>query len=216
MDTLFDQKINALVAFMKYRKISSDLTSRVISYYEYAYSQRQMYPFDNDKLLDDLSSSLKLEMTLQINRVVIDKVPFFRGRDPAFLRAAVMLMKNAIYSPGDYVIIEGDVGNSMFFVRKGILEVLSGDLKIKHSILRAGSFFGEVSLLLSSKRTATIRAKTNCDLFFLDRSDFDTLLLEFPETAAFIKAYSESVCLLLITMFDYRRDIISTKNKNLI
>jgi CRP-like cAMP-binding protein len=39
--------------------------------------------------------------------------------------------------------------------------------------LGEGSFFGEIALLFESKRTASIRAKTYCDLFVLRKADLD-------------------------------------------
>ena len=39
-----------------------------------------------------------------------------------------------------------------------------------------GTFFGEISLLTGQRRNATVRAITTCDLFVLDRDDFQLLL----------------------------------------
>jgi CRP-like cAMP-binding protein len=49
--------------------------------------------------------------------------------------------------------------------------------------LESGNFFGEISMLLDrQRRTATIRARTNCDLLMLRRDDFMTILDEFPDS----------------------------------
>jgi hypothetical protein len=46
--------------------------------------------------------------------------------------------------------------------------------------LANGTFFGEISLLTGQRRNATVRAITTCDLFVLDRDDFQLLLEQVP------------------------------------
>jgi hypothetical protein len=49
--------------------------------------------------------------------------------------------------------------------------------------IKDGGFFGEIGILLSQPRTATIRAKTLCDLFVLEKTDFSRMAaLMSPET----------------------------------
>ena len=49
--------------------------------------------------------------------------------------------------------------------------------------LKDGDFFGEIAILLSTPRTATVRAKTGCDLFVLDKADFQRILHDHPQFA---------------------------------
>jgi CRP-like cAMP-binding protein len=44
-----------------------------------------------------------------------------------------------------------------------------------------------VALILSEPRTATVRAKTHCDLFVLNKTDFGRILREQPQFAQAIK-----------------------------
>ena len=150
MDALFEQKLASISAFLKYRNISKDLSARVLKYYEYAYSQRKMFPFNDESLLDDLSSSLKLEVALQINHSIVDRVPFFHGRDPRFIRTIINHLKPVIFAPGDFVCVSGDLGDAMYFIKKGAVEVLSPDHKKVYKVLQTGAFFGEVFNLIFS------------------------------------------------------------------
>ena len=45
---------------------------------------------------------------------------------------------------------------------------------------------GEIALLLSERRTATVRAKAPCDLFVLERDDFLRILRDHPQFASAI------------------------------
>jgi CRP-like cAMP-binding protein len=44
-----------------------------------------------------------------------------------------------------------------------------------------------VALLLSEPRTATVRSKTQCDLFILDKTDFSRILRDHHQFAQAIK-----------------------------
>jgi glucose-6-phosphate 1-dehydrogenase len=50
-------------------------------------------------------------------------------------------------------------------------------------VLKDGDFFGEVGLLLSTPRTATVRARSLCDLLVLKKADFSRILREHPQFA---------------------------------
>uniref|UniRef100_A0A7S0QNR9 Cyclic nucleotide-binding domain-containing protein n=1 Tax=Cryptomonas curvata TaxID=233186 RepID=A0A7S0QNR9_9CRYP len=48
-------------------------------------------------------------------------------------------------------------------------------------MLKSGACFGEVSLLIDTKRMATCRAMDYCELYALTRADLEELLDRFPE-----------------------------------
>ncbi len=47
-----------------------------------------------------------------------------------------------------------------------------------------GKVFGELSLLVTKKRQATVRALTYCAIYTLDKHDFSKVLKDRPEFAA--------------------------------
>jgi glucose-6-phosphate 1-dehydrogenase len=117
-----------------------------------------------------------------LNRNVLEHVPLFHTADPVFLHNLAMMLKPVVYSPGEYIIRHGETGSEMYIICRGEVEVLdrAGEL-VKP--LREGDFFGELSLLLSQPRTASIRARTTCDLFVLNKSDFQRALKHSPQFA---------------------------------
>jgi CRP-like cAMP-binding protein len=58
------------------------------------------------------------------------------------------------------------------------VEVLVKDRVV--ATLGEGGFFGEIALLFESKRTASIRSKTYCDLSVLRKADLDKVAKSFP------------------------------------
>ena len=70
----------------------------------------------------------------------------------------------------------------MYLIVRGEVEVLDGQGKLV-ATMKDGDFFGEIGILLSQPRSATVRAKTLSDLFVLDKADFSRILREQPQFA---------------------------------
>ena len=76
--------------------------------------------------------------------------------------------------PGEYIIEQGKVGDSFFAIGSGQADVFeNGNLK---TTLGPGEYFGEIALLLSVPRTATVVAKTPMRVFRLNSEGFDRLV----------------------------------------
>ena len=116
-----------------------------------------------------------------VNRDVLKKVPLFSTCDDVFLHSLALSLKPDVVAPGDEIVKKGDDGNEMFIIVRGEVEVVDGTKR--KGTLHDGDFFGETSLLLAEKRNATVRALTNCDLFVLERGEFNRVLREHPELA---------------------------------
>lgn len=81
------------------------------------------------------------------------------------------------FQPGDIVVSEGAPGDCLFILTTGRVKTFVRDAvghfgKVRE--LMDGDFFGEISFLRSTPRTATITAASSCEILILDKS---TLLL---------------------------------------
>eukprot|EP00762_Andalucia_godoyi_P006368 ANDGO_05937.mRNA.1 Cyclic nucleotide-gated cation channel subunit A len=186
----FRQKMDTINDYMKYRRLPLDLQNRVRSYYTYLWKSRK--GLDETQVLEDLPSYLRMEVALFLNREIIQKVPLFQGADPQFISTIVMSMRPRVSLPNSYIIKKGEVGKEMFFISRGEVEVVSEDGAVVYARLKEGSFFGEIALVTSGKRTASVRAATYCDLFVLMKEDFDEVLADFPEQAKAILQAAEA------------------------
>ena len=113
---------------------------------------------------------------------VLEKLPMFAGADPLLLNSVIMALRPTTADAGETIIKEGDMGNEMYLILRGQVDVRDRAGKVAR-ILKDGDFFGEVSLLMSTPRTATVVAKTQCDLFQLERSDFCRILRDHRQFA---------------------------------
>jgi glucose-6-phosphate 1-dehydrogenase len=121
-----------------------------------------------------------------ITEEVLRRVPLFKDGDMLFLGAVIMALRSKQVSSGELIIKKGEIGRELYLVARGEVEVLDDVGSVIQS-LRDGDIFGEIAGLMSTPRTATVRAKTSCDLFVLDKADFSRILRDSPQFASAIQ-----------------------------
>lgn len=84
----------------------------------------------------------------------------------------------ARYAAGDVIFGEGDKGDAMYVVRTGEITV-ERDGRIMET-LGAGDIFGEMALIDGAPRSATARAKTDCEVAPINEKTFLFLVHETP------------------------------------
>lgn len=83
--------------------------------------------------------------------------------------------------PGVVVFKEGEPGKDMYVLLQGTAEVsLGGDVV---EIAQPGALLGEMALVDSSRRSATVITSTTCRFVSIDARQFDLLVRESPEFA---------------------------------
>jgi putative ABC transport system ATP-binding protein len=82
------------------------------------------------------------------------------------------------FSPGSAIVRQGEDGDKFYMVHEGVVEVIRplSDGSMHHDEIAEGGFFGEVALIRSQQRNATVVAKTQVELFVLQRSQFNEIL----------------------------------------
>jgi small-conductance mechanosensitive channel/CRP-like cAMP-binding protein len=100
--------------------------------------------------------------------------------------ARAMLVERASlrrYGPGEPVVRKGEPSGEMFIVERGSLavEIPRNGAAAEVAQLGPGECFGEMGLLTGEARSATVRAKTLCDLVAIDHDAFHEVLASHPE-----------------------------------
>jgi voltage-gated potassium channel len=118
---------------------------------------------------------------------MVAEVPLFAGLDAGAIARIASLLRARIVPAGHTVVHRGGVGDSMYFISSGAVEVVSpGGGEAVH--LHEGEFFGEVALLQHTPRTASVVALTRCRLLVLEAADFRRMMTHEPEVRAKIDA----------------------------
>lgn len=120
------------------------------------------------------------------------KVPLFSEMQPAELVAVFERMAIRCSPVGTLICEEGDVGDSMYILAEGNVEVSVKEpdgSQLGLARLRGGDFFGEYSLLTQSARNATVTAKTDVELLEITRSDFEEVSRQHPRIWSVLQNY---------------------------
>ncbi len=185
----YQEKMEKVTTFLRYKHIPLDLKTKIIDYYDYLWESRRGY--DEATILEDLPKPLQTSVALFLNQSIIQKVPIFEGASEEFIKEIILNLKPVVFTPGDYIVVKGEVGYEMFFISSGIVDVVSEDGSLVYATLGPGSFFGEIALLLSVPRNASIKARGYCDCYSLDKETFDLVLVRFPRFAKRIREMAE-------------------------
>ena len=95
-------------------------------------------------------------------------------------------MRVLTFAPGDVVIHEGDKAEDFYVIAKGEALVVQRDnsgVERVISTLKEDQYFGEIGLLTSDRRNATIRAKTSLEVIAVSQDAFRMMVESSKQTA---------------------------------
>ncbi|CAK67909.1 unnamed protein product (macronuclear) [Paramecium tetraurelia] len=125
---------------------------------------------------------------------------------------------------GTYLFRQGDQAQCFFIIHRGSMGVTVDDIPKRE--LRAGEGFGELALLYTSPRSASVKCFENCFLFGIDRVSFrraveDKILQEYEENRKFLEnvrffydltnEQKDAIASILKTLKFYRQQMVVTE-----
>jgi putative peptide zinc metalloprotease protein len=117
---------------------------------------------------------------------IIAALPLARELPEEALTDIVEHVSMERFDRGRVIVRQGDRGNRFYVVRSGKLEVSRLDDDGAERVIRTlerGRSFGEIALVESATRTATVRAVEPSEVFALDKGTFDRVLAPLVEVA---------------------------------
>jgi len=114
------------------------------------------------------------------------QIQLFADLEEEQLERIVGLLHRLEVQPENEIVVEGETGQRLYIIVDGtaqVRQVLDTDRAKVLASLGKGNFFGELALLDSGPRSASVVAVTPCELYYLDRDEFMDLLKKFPEMA---------------------------------
>ena len=127
-----------------------------------------------DELMGTRSAT---EEDLDFIRSAMENTVLFHQLDPDVREAVAREMRRAEVSPEHRLIVEGDLGDTLYLVEEGIFDVLSrrNGVDVKVNSKSRGDIFGEISLLFESPRTASVVSASGGTVWELNRARFRAL-----------------------------------------
>ncbi|XP_033872880.1 cGMP-dependent protein kinase 1 [Acipenser ruthenus] len=136
---------------------------------------------------------------------------FLNRLDDEQINMMVECLCAAEWSQGETVIREGTEGNTLYIVAAGELRVTQGGRVLR--TLSQGDVFGELAILYNCKRTATVTAITNVQLWCIERQTYRAIMtnkskrkreqiMGFLKTARILKRLSDAQLSKIIDSMD--------------
>uniref|UniRef100_A0A8C4DDD3 Voltage-gated inwardly rectifying potassium channel KCNH2 n=1 Tax=Dicentrarchus labrax TaxID=13489 RepID=A0A8C4DDD3_DICLA len=165
--------------FIRFHQIPNPLRQRLEDYFQHAWSYTN--GIDMNAVLKGFPECLQADICLHLNRTLLQNCKAFKGSTKGCLRALAMRFKTTHAPPGDTLVHAGDLISALYFISRGSIEILKGDVVV--AILGKNDIFGEPINLytLPGKSSADVRALTYCDLHKIYREDMLEVLDMYPE-----------------------------------
>jgi len=190
----YQSQMDELSEYMEARSLPEDLRHRLREFYEFKKTHGGEFLREGE-ILNNLPQSLRSAVLLSMNKTVAEKLrqfPLFEGLEEDIITRVMAKLRFKSYPPGEIVLIEGEIGHSMYFINRGSLQVkIDGNVVAK---IGEGRFFGEVALYSKfGRRIATVATLTYCECFALVRTDLEELLAPVPQIMERIRERSEAL-----------------------
>jgi voltage-gated potassium channel len=115
----------------------------------------------------------------------VARVPFFKPLNPGAIIEIARMLRAQDVPERAIIIRKGRHGESMYFIAAGQVEIAGTNPPIR---LGEGAFFGELALLGSGIRTATVVATMPTTLLVLELADFRIFCANHPDLARAVEA----------------------------
>jgi len=158
-----DESVKALIALANERGGKDNITTLVVKV--------------GEEGADDAARARRLAL----KRDVLANMPLFARLTERELLRVMQSVEVRAFADGATVIREGDKGDELFIVLEGKVRVSRGEQTLTH--LGPGEHVGEMALIRSVPRSATVTAVGNAELIAIRRADFFEILRKEHEVA---------------------------------
>ena len=140
----------------------------------------------DDKLISYYSYAEKKSLepeTFDYIRDLINEVPQLCSLGPEEIITMVSYVSYKSFKKGSLIFKEGEPGDSLFYIAKGIVDILKESVEgnpIKLAQFAQDSMLGEMALIDAAPRSATAKVSDDVELIILSRESFEGLLKDVP------------------------------------
>jgi CRP-like cAMP-binding protein len=125
-------------------------------------------------------------VTVQQEYEVLRQVSFFAEIEPPKLKALAYVSERVGFDDNKIVFRQGDAGDAAYLIIEGEADIVLEDPvagPVTVATLHANELVGEMSILTSEPRTATVRAKGRLVALRIGKDPFMRMVREFPSMA---------------------------------
>lgn len=192
------ERVKAAIGYLSGSSVPKSLMTRLEQYYAYQWAITQKLGLlSMDKLYEFLPVNMVDHIIFEVNKNLIRSLTMIAASEnEALMEQIAVCLNPEIFLPLDYLIykvrlMQNDIGQEMYFLIEGSVNIISPDNKRILKTLEKGDYFGELALLNETKRICSIIANTFCFVYVLQKADFDRILISFPEIREVINKQSQ-------------------------
>ena len=136
--------------------------------------------FGEENPMDTLKTVSILERIL-----LLREIPIFADLSPEDLKLVAEIAREEWYPQNTFIVQQGEEGNMMFVIVEGELQVLRTVDGIEQVLAQRGpgDFLGEMAIIESAPRFATLRTQTDVRVLAIDGETFKGILRERPDVS---------------------------------
>ncbi|MBI5922288.1 MAG: SLC26A/SulP transporter family protein [Betaproteobacteria bacterium] len=134
-----------------------------------------------DRILGEVESAPAVETPMQLQEMEL-----FRHNKDETLKDLEARMETRIYQPGQNIYARGEVGNEVYWIRRGMVRIFAplGAGRTRHiSTFGRGDFFGGLAFLDGNPRSNDAVAFNEVELYVLSREQFSRISEEHKKLA---------------------------------
>ena len=120
------------------------------------------------------------------NQCMIENISMFAGLAPADRELIEQRVVKRSFPKNTIILSEGDNSDSLYLILEGKVKVFLNDENGKEAIINyqeAGEYFGELSLIDESTRSASIMTTDKCILAVITKQAFHQIMQDNPDIA---------------------------------
>ncbi len=133
-----------------------------------------------------------LKTLSMLDRVLLlREVPIFSGLSPEDLERIAEIAEEQLFLDKALLCREGEPGQTLFVIASGNVDVIKkfGDTETVLATRTNGEFVGEMAILETAPRSATLRARGGVRTLVIDGNAFNAILLDRPQVAVSVLRY---------------------------
>jgi CRP-like cAMP-binding protein len=123
---------------------------------------------------------------MPIDVEMLGQIPMFAPLSPEDLAHVAAMTVERRYDRGDLILLEGDLGGALHYVRRGLVKVFKTSAGGKEQVLRliaAGHTFNDVPALDGGPNPASAAAMEQSIVYVIQRAELRKLIMTRPEVA---------------------------------
>ena len=186
-DNYFRDMLLKIKKFLTIKKIDKPLRFRVVRYLEYVKQNSRKNNLDEDQILSQLSLPLREEVFIVTRGKLLNACMVISKYSIDFLRILTRSLSHGIFAPGDNIIKEGELTDSLYFITKGRIEMFHQRTQTVFKELKAYKYFGEISFYLQKPRSCSARSLIFSEVMYLTRYSMNELLRKRPKDQEYHK-----------------------------